>query len=63
MLFSTTFNICFAISWWSVLLAEESEKIMDLSQLTAKLYHIMLYHRVPIVMGGIRTHNFSDDRN
>ena len=39
-------KICQFILWWSVLLVEETEyqeKNTDLSQVTDKLYHIMLY--------------------
>jgi len=39
MVFNATFNNT-VISWWSVLLVEET---IDLSQVTDKLYHIMLY--------------------
>jgi len=40
MVFNATFNNISVISWRSALLAEEST---DLSQVTDKFYHIMLY--------------------
>jgi hypothetical protein len=43
MVFNDTFNNISVISWWSVLLVEK------LSQVTHKLYHIMLY-RVQCLM-------------
>jgi len=41
MVFNATFNNISVISWWSVLLVEDSEKTTDLPQVTNKLFHIM----------------------
>ena len=60
-----TFDNISVISWWWVLLVEqtgEPEKTTGLSEATNKIYHIMLYW-IHLAMYGIRTYIFNGDKH
>ena len=58
---STIFQLCHGSKFYWCMKLEYPEKTTNLSQVTDKLYHIMVVSSTPL-LSGIRTHNISGDR-
>ena len=65
IVFYPTFNNISVISWWSVVLMEETgvpTETTDLSQVTDQLYYMMLYiFVVHLALSASQFHNISGD--
>ena len=57
-----TFNNISVISWQLVLLLEKTTNLSQVTLVTDKLYHIILY-RAHITLNRVQTRNFSGDRH
>ena len=65
MVLNATFNNISAISWWSVLLVEETGVSADNHRPVASHWQIVIYNCVLSTprLSGVRTHNVSGDRH
>jgi hypothetical protein len=63
MVFKVTFNNISDISWWSVLLVEETGGPGENHRPSASHWQTLSHNVVHLALGESRTHNISDDRH
>ena len=63
IVFNATFKNISVISWWSVLLVEQTGVLKENNRPVASRWQTLMLYRVYLVMNGVQAHDFRGDRH